>query len=66
MTKDCELKCRKHPAKVNLVLTFVECYFDMLLPSANIWTLLHLLRAHLLLALCYDFSPYTFDETSIP
>jgi hypothetical protein len=53
VTKDCELKCRKHPAKCNLLL------------SANIWTLLHLLRTHLLLAVCYDFSPKTFDETSI-
>jgi len=40
VTEDCELKCRKHPAKFNL------------LPSANIWTLLHLL-----LAVYYDFSP---------
>jgi hypothetical protein len=45
VTKDCELKCRKHPAKFNL------------LPSANILTLLRLLRTHLLLAVCYDFSP---------
>jgi hypothetical protein len=43
VTKDCELKYKKHPEK-----------FDLLL-SANIWTLLHLLRTHLLLALCYDF-----------
>ena len=54
MTKNCELKCGKHPAKFNL------------LPSANIWTLLHLLRTHLLLAVCYDFSPYSIDETSVP
>lgn len=53
VTKGCELKCRNHPAKFNP------------LPSANIWTLLHFLRTHLLLAVCYDFSPYSFDETSI-